>query len=203
MTTRSEGLLHHLRRLAPPGPENESDAALVAALRPRPRRGSVRHPGPAPRPARPRGLPAGAGNVDVAEDSFQAGVVGAGRKATAVRPGDRLASWLHGVARQVSLNALRGDARRRRREAAAARAGAAHGQADPLDELSAREVLFLLHEEVQRLPEAQRLPVLLCCLEGKTQEEGGAATGLDGGAGQGPSGARPSAAARTPRQPAD
>ncbi len=171
MTTRSEGLLHHLRRLAPSGPENEPDDALLRRfVRDRDEAAFatlVRRHGPLVLAVCRRVL----GDADAAEDSFQAVWLVLARKATAVRPGERLASWLHGVTRQVSLNALRGDARRRRREAATARAAAAPRQADPLDELSAREVLFLLHEEVQRLPQAQRLPVLLCCLEGKTQEE--------------------------------
>src|SRR5262249_31590861 len=41
----------------------------------------------------------------------------------------------------------------------------------PLDQLTARELLAALDDEVRRLPEVYRLPVLLCCLEGRTQEE--------------------------------
>ncbi len=42
---------------------------------------------------------------------------------------------------------------------------------DPLDLLSARELLTLIDEEIGRLPEAYRLPVVLCDLEGRTQED--------------------------------
>jgi WD40 repeat protein len=42
---------------------------------------------------------------------------------------------------------------------------------DPLEELTAREALCVIEEEVQRLPESYRLPVVLCCLQGASQEE--------------------------------
>jgi RNA polymerase sigma factor (sigma-70 family) len=103
-----------------------------------------------------------------AEDSAQAVLLILARKAGSVRPPDRLAAWLYGVARQVALNALRGKARRQRREK---QAGQPTPFRDPLDELTGRELLAALDEEVQRLPAVLRQPVILCCLEGKTQEE--------------------------------
>src|SRR5262249_14423065 len=42
---------------------------------------------------------------------------------------------------------------------------------DPLDEITVRELLAIFDEEVGRLPERYRLPLILCCLEGRTQEE--------------------------------
>jgi hypothetical protein len=42
---------------------------------------------------------------------------------------------------------------------------------DPLAEVSARDLLATLEREVQRLPQAYRLAVVLCCLEGLSQEE--------------------------------
>jgi RNA polymerase sigma factor (sigma-70 family) len=106
-----------------------------------------------------------------AEDALQAVFLVLARKAAAVRPPDRLAAWLYGVAHQVALNALRGEARRRRREAQAGGTARPPAPPDPLDEMTARELLAALDEEVRRLPETFRLPVILCCLEGKTQEE--------------------------------
>jgi RNA polymerase sigma factor (sigma-70 family) len=90
------------------------------------------------------------------------------RKAASVRPPDRLAAWLHGVARQVALRLLRGETRRRRRESHRTPSCPA---AEPLEELSARELLLIFDEELLRLPEAYRLPLTLCALEGLTQDE--------------------------------
>jgi hypothetical protein len=43
--------------------------------------------------------------------------------------------------------------------------------ADPLNDLSAREMLSIIDEDIQRLPHRQRLAVILCCLEGRSLEE--------------------------------
>jgi RNA polymerase sigma factor (sigma-70 family) len=110
-------------------------------------------------------------DVHQAEDAFQAVWLVLARQAASVRPPDRLAAWLHGVARNVALRALRSTGRRQKREGTSSSRAQSTGPPDPLDELSVRELLLLLDEEVQRLPEAYRLPVILCHLEGKTQEE--------------------------------
>jgi RNA polymerase sigma factor (sigma-70 family) len=93
------------------------------------------------------------------------------RKAAEVRPPGRLAAWLYGVARHLALNARRGEARRRRHETVGSLREPAASRADPLDELTARELLLILDEELQRLPEAYRLPLILCALEGRPTEE--------------------------------
>ena len=86
-----------------------------------------------------------------------------------IRQRQSLAGFLHGVALRVA----------RKARAAAQRAPAPRSvlpespdpHPEPLDALTARELLEVLHEEVARLPERYRLPVVLCCLEGRTQEE--------------------------------
>ncbi len=104
-----------------------------------------------------------------AEDAFQAVFLVLARKAATVRPRGALAAWLHGVARRVALKAR--SARARRAGVAPLPAASADPRPDPLAELSVRELLLIIDEELQRLAEVYRLPVVLCCLEGSSLEE--------------------------------
>lgn len=106
-----------------------------------------------------------------AEDAFQATFLVFARRAAELRSPQRLVGWLYGVAYRVSLKARSAQARRQRREVVAPEVVAPDPRRDPLAEVSVREWLSLLDEEIQQLPEAYRLPVLLCCLEGHSQEE--------------------------------
>src|SRR5262249_18485641 len=72
-----------------------------------------------------------------------------------------------------------------RRRAQLRAAPPAPPRSDPLAELSARELLALVDEEVRRLPEVYRLPVILCCLEGRSLEEAARQLGWTVGAVQG------------------
>jgi RNA polymerase sigma factor (sigma-70 family) len=120
-------------------------------------------------------------DVHRAEDAFQATFLVLARKAATLRNPDALAAWLHGVARHLSLKCHRAETRRRRHEAVG-RSGAslAQGQ-EPLDELTARELLLVLDEELQRLPEVYRLPLILCGMEGMTLEEAARRLGWSSG----------------------
>jgi RNA polymerase sigma factor (sigma-70 family) len=105
-----------------------------------------------------------------AEDASQAAFLILARKAGSLRQPEALSGWLHGVARRVALKA-------RTKSASHSASDLSHCEAlpdqrpDPLMQLTARELLAILDEEVQRLPSAQRSAVVLCCLEGHTQEE--------------------------------
>jgi RNA polymerase sigma factor (sigma-70 family) len=111
------------------------------------------------------------GNIPEAEDAFQATFLVLARKADSIRPPGALAAFLHSVARRVALKARTAERQRRARQTADLSLDMPGRGADPLDQLTARELLLLLDEGIQRLPDCYRLPLLLCCLQGRTQEE--------------------------------
>jgi RNA polymerase sigma factor (sigma-70 family) len=98
------------------------------------------------------------------EDAFQATFLVLARQCHTVRKRDSLASWLHGVAHRVALKARARAAARRRHERRTPPAG-------PPDAATWGEVRTVLDAEIAALPQKWRLPVVLCYLEGHTQEE--------------------------------
>jgi RNA polymerase sigma factor (sigma-70 family) len=102
-----------------------------------------------------------------AEDAFQATFLVLVRKARSVSKQASIRSWLYGVALRVALRARQQDNLRHRRESETP--SRASGDAD-------KETMWLdmgpiLDEEIQRLPEKYRLPIILCYLEGQTNDE--------------------------------
>jgi RNA polymerase sigma factor (sigma-70 family) len=113
-----------------------------------------------------------------AEDAFQATFIILFRKASSVRKLRSVGSWLYKVAYRTALRARAAAARRKLREAH----GAAPATADPLDDVTWRELQAILHDELQRLAEKYRAPVVLCCLEGRSRDEAAAQLGWSLGA---------------------
>ena len=105
-----------------------------------------------------------------AEDAFQATFLVLVRKASPglSRPGDSLAPWLCAVAWRVAERSRADAARRRTREGGDEALEQAIAGPDPAAET--RDLRALIDEEVGRLPEKYRLPVVLCHLEGLTHE---------------------------------
>jgi RNA polymerase sigma factor (sigma-70 family) len=101
-----------------------------------------------------------------ARDAFQATFLVLVRKAGSLWVRDSLGPWLHRVAYRAASRARR-DAERRRR----AEREAAGRTANRTVEAGDRDLATILHEEVDRLPERYRIPVVLCDLEGRTYEE--------------------------------
>ncbi len=109
-----------------------------------------------------------------AEDVFQATFLLLAHKAGSTRWHDSVANWLYQVAYHLALKA-RAAAHRRsqyeRRAPVVARSGDRGTTEDPLADLTGRELQFLLDEELSRLPEKYRSPLVLCYLEGTTRDE--------------------------------
>jgi RNA polymerase sigma factor (sigma-70 family) len=102
-----------------------------------------------------------------AEDALQATFLILARRAGSIRKKTSLGSWLHGVAMRVAFNLRRRRQRQLRHEAAAARPG----EVRSVDAPSWPEVQAVLHEELHRLAEKYRAPLVLCYLEGKSRDE--------------------------------
>ncbi len=101
------------------------------------------------------------------EDAFQATFLVLARKAAAVRWGESVGGWLCAVAQRVAAKARCAAARRLAGEKEAAmKSGAPAGAEVVGDELHGA-----VYEEVGRLPEKYRLPVVVCCLEGRSHAE--------------------------------
>jgi RNA polymerase sigma factor (sigma-70 family) len=107
------------------------------------------------------------GDLNDAEDSFQATFLILVKKARSLWVRDSLGPWLHRVAHRVATRSRLSAARLREHEqrAAAVRPTLVCERGDW------DEILSLLHEEIDRLPERYRVPVVLCDLQGVTHEK--------------------------------
>jgi RNA polymerase sigma factor (sigma-70 family) len=113
-----------------------------------------------------------------AEDVFQATFLALARKAGQVRRSEAVAGWLHRVASRLALKVRQQSERRVARE----RRAAVRPAPDPLAEVSGRELCIALDEELSRLPDSYRAPLLLCCLEGLSRDEAARRLGWAAGA---------------------
>ncbi len=165
-------LLHHLHRRAAPGAGAADDAELLRRfVRDRDeaafellvwRHGTMVH-SVCRRLLR---------DAHAAEDAFQATFLVLVRKAASVGRGEALAGWLYRVAYRVALRA---------RARAVAVTAAAEPAFEPPDDLLWRDLRPVLDEEVNRLPEKYRQPVILCYLSGLTADEAARRLGVPRG----------------------
>ena len=79
-----------------------------------------------------------------------------------------MGNWLFGVASRVSLDARAASSRRRLHEQ---RYAESHTDQAPAEDRDAHDLGAVLHEELRRLPERYRSPIVLCYLEGLSHEE--------------------------------
>jgi RNA polymerase sigma factor (sigma-70 family) len=106
------------------------------------------------------------GTVQDAEDAFQATFLVLARRAASIRDPDLLGNWLYGVASRIARKARAAVQKRQMREKPSPLLPSlvAPAAADP-------DLGPVLDEELSRLPEKYRAAVVLCYLQGKTNEE--------------------------------
>jgi RNA polymerase sigma factor (sigma-70 family) len=107
------------------------------------------------------------GDTNAAEDAFQATFLVFLRKADSLGRPELLAGYLHGIACRTAAGAKSLRARQRAREAQQSVEVAVEDDG----EAEWRELRPVLDEELQRLPEKYRAPLVLCYLEGQTYGE--------------------------------
>jgi RNA polymerase sigma factor (sigma-70 family) len=103
------------------------------------------------------------------EDAFQATFLVLVKKASTIQDREQLGPWLYGVSRRV---AVRARARTARRDAKERRCGdVEEAMMGPDSKAERRELRAVLDDELGRLPEKYRSPIILCYLEGLTHDE--------------------------------
>jgi RNA polymerase sigma factor (sigma-70 family) len=117
------------------------------------------------------------GNHHDAEDAFQATFLVLVRKAASIQPRELVGNWLYGVAYQTALRA----------KTIAAKRGARERQVTHMPEAKAvpqgvwLDLQPLLDQELSRLSDKYRVPIVLCDLEGKTRKEAAQLLGVPEG----------------------
>ncbi len=114
------------------------------------------------------------GNHHLAEDAFQAVFVVLAAKAAAIHPPAAVGAWLHGVAVRTALRARTMANRRRRRETVVSTLPEAHAP----EAAKGLDAVDLLDEEIARLTDRLRVPVVLCELEGVSRKEAAQRLGI-------------------------
>ena len=111
---------------------------------------------------------------NTAEDVFQATFLVLARKAKRSRKPEAVGSFLYGVAYRLARRAHMKSRHGRSMKSVVS----LRRPLDPLAEVSGRELLAILEDELNRLPAKYRLPLVLCCLQGRTRDEAAGHLGL-------------------------
>jgi RNA polymerase sigma factor (sigma-70 family) len=101
------------------------------------------------------------------EDAFQATFLVLVRRAAAIRDGERIGGWLYGVAHRVAVRARATAARQARTNMPNPTAVPAAARTPP-DDAARGELRAVVDDELARLPESLRAPLVLCYVEGLT-----------------------------------
>jgi RNA polymerase sigma factor (sigma-70 family) len=103
-------------------------------------------------------------DAHTAEDVFQATFLVLANRAGAIRRRASLAGFLHGTAYRLAVRA-------RRRRMDRLPADVCDEAAPPPETLAWKEMLAILDHELSRLSDRSRAPLVLCYLQGRTQDE--------------------------------
>ena len=101
-----------------------------------------------------------------AEDAFQATFLVLVHKAPSLDRRRSVADWLYTVAFRLATRVRANAARRKQKETHAAR-----NRSDAVEPTSPDDMHTILHEELNRLPEQHRVPLVLSYFEGRTYEQ--------------------------------
>jgi|GEM_PF-6036285 len=106
------------------------------------------------------------GDSHLADDVLQATFLLLSRRCGSIRKRNSVAGWLYRVAQRLARQVRVAEAARTDRE----RFAVSNRSMEPRD-AGWDELCLVLDEELRRLPERYRIPLLLCYLEGRTQDE--------------------------------
>jgi RNA polymerase sigma factor (sigma-70 family) len=110
-------------------------------------------------------------NDQDAEDAFQATFLALARKGDTIRDRRILVGWLYEVAYRIAIRARASAVRRKEQERKSVAMSVTSVHPEHENDAAWNELRPVLHDEVNRLPEKYRLPVILSYLEGKSNEE--------------------------------
>jgi RNA polymerase sigma factor (sigma-70 family) len=99
-----------------------------------------------------------------AEDVIQATFVVLAKKAASIRSAGALAGWLHRTAHRLAVKAAKTETRPKPEPVQPK-------QTNPLDELSARELLATVDDELAKLTDAERSVLILCGVDGEPLDD--------------------------------
>jgi RNA polymerase sigma factor (sigma-70 family) len=112
--------------------------------------------------------------VQDAEDACQATFLILARRASNTRWQPSVANWLHMTARRVASRLRRTTERRLKRETGLS----VREPASVLDEITGRELLSMLDDELNNLAPHNREALVLCCLEGLSRDDAAERIGI-------------------------
>jgi RNA polymerase sigma factor (sigma-70 family) len=107
------------------------------------------------------------GTEQDAEDAFQATFLAFARAARTITQRESVGGWLYRVAGRIAAKARA----RAAKQVIHALPDLVQPGADPADVAAARDLRAAVDEEIRRLPVKERAPIILCYLEGLTNEQ--------------------------------